>query len=430
MTFDITIEKIIPGGKGLGFHEGQSVFVPLSAPGDQIRVTSHRDRKSYLEAVGIQILSAAPCRQEPPCIYFGSCGGCDLQHLEIRHQLEAKKGILVDALKRIGRIHYPQSEIGLIPSPPWNYRNRVQIKISSRANRYAWGFYRGSSHQIVSLENCLITLPTLWNFLSRLMKRLEDERALADGWSGIEIFQGDAEQFLVSFHLKADHNSVESLGLQVQEWGLVQTFPGSSFCCSPERGQSVLMAGPGFVSKTVGGLTYQVGPESFFQTNDFMLNSLRSRATGCRFGSVALDLYCGVGFFSLALAKTFDRVLAVEANPAACRDFQGNLEVNQIANCQLFQQDASAFIQDHGSQLRDLDLILLDPPRTGLPIKAVAAIAELEAPEVVYVSCDPATLSRDLRILLKYQYEITSLELMDLFPQTHHLETVAKLHKL
>lgn len=430
MPFDITIQRIIPGGRGLGFHEGRPVFVPFSAPGDQIRVTSHRDRKSYLEATRIQILSAAPCRQDPPCIHYGSCGGCDFQHVEVNSQLEVKKGILVDALKRIGKIHYPASQIGLIPSPPWNYRNRLQIRVSSKTNRHVWGFYRVGSHEIVSLDNCLITLPALWHFLNKVMKWLENQGICADWCSCIEIFQGDAEQFLVSFHLKANHDSLEGLGLRPQEWGLAETFPTASFCFSSAKGQSILMAGSGFVSKTIGDLTYQVGLDSFFQINDFMLTSLLARATAGYSGGVALDLYSGVGFFSLALAKTFGHVLAVEVSPAACRDYHRNLEINQVSNCQLFSQEAGTFIRDHESQLKNLDLILLDPPRAGLPVKTVAEVAELMAPEVVYVSCDPSTLSRDLGILLKYHYEIASMDILDLFPQTHHLETVARLHRL
>jgi 23S rRNA (uracil1939-C5)-methyltransferase len=190
------------------------------------------------------------------------------------------------------------------------------------------------------------------------------------------------------------------------------------------------MAGSGFVSKTIGDLTYQVGLDSFFQINDFMLTSLLARATAGYSGGVALDLYSGVGFFSLALAKTFGHVLAVEVSPAACRDYHRNLEINQVSNCQLFSQEAGTFIRDHESQLKNLDLILLDPPRAGLPVKTVAEVAELMAPEVVYVSCDPSTLSRDLGILLKYHYEIASMDILDLFPQTHHLETVARLHRL
>jgi 23S rRNA (uracil1939-C5)-methyltransferase len=429
VPFDITIERIIPGGRGLSFHKGRPVFVPFSAPGDLIRVISHRDRKSYLEATSAEVLSAAPCRREPLCIHFSSCGGCDFQHIEVNTQLEAKRGILVDALRRIGKIHYPASQIGLIPSPPWSYRNRVQIKISSKANRYVWGFYRMGSHQIVSLDNCLITSQALWHFLNKLMKWLENQKAFTDWWSGIEIFQGDAEQFLVSFRLNVYHDSLERFGSRLQEWGLAETFPNASFHFSSGRERSVLVSGSGFVSKTIGDLTYLVGPDSFFQINDSMLTSLHACATAGCFGDIALDLYSGVGFFSLALARTFGHVLAVEVSPAACRDLQRNLEVNHVCNCQLFSQEAGAFISDHRSQLKDLDLILLDPPRAGLPMKTVAEVAELRVPKVVYVSCDPSTLSRDLGIFLKYQYEIASLDILDLFPQTHHLETVAKLHR-
>jgi 23S rRNA (uracil1939-C5)-methyltransferase len=260
------------------------------------------------------------------------------------------------------------------------------------------------------------------------MKWLKARHFLMKTCTSIEILQGDSEEFLVEFQLDSQQASGEQLTRAIREIDFVGFRPASFYLSSQSSGP-VLASGPGFVSKTVGGLVYQVGQGSFFQVNEPMLSILRDCASAGAMGCTALDLYSGVGFFSLALARRFERVLAVELSSSAGRDLRKNLVLNRLSNCQLFTQEASVFIREHRGKLGNLDLVLLDPPRTGLPVESVADVASLRAPLVVYVSCDPTTLSRDLGVFLKHQYEISSLEILDLFPQTHHFETVAKLRR-
>jgi 23S rRNA (uracil1939-C5)-methyltransferase len=202
-----------------------------------------------------------------------------------------------------------------------------------------------------------------------------------------------------------------------------------SLFVSQASGRPLKVLGEGYVWKTVGGLKYRLSSGSFFQVNEPMLESLRDCATTGLSGKVALELFCGVGFFTVALAENFSQVFAVEANPPAVEDFRANMTRNLVGNCTLFSQDVRAFLWTQGSLRKGLDLIFMDPPRTGLPPNLVNEIAALGSEQLVYVSCDPSTLARDLRLLLNHQYQICSLTLLDLFPQTHHLETVARLRR-
>ncbi|HVN78919.1 MAG TPA: 23S rRNA (uracil(1939)-C(5))-methyltransferase RlmD [Terriglobia bacterium] len=429
MPFSVTIQRLIPGGRGYGLYEGRPVFVPLSAPGDHILVRSVKDRKSYIEALEFEVLQPSPVRKLPPCPHFGICGGCDLQQIEEGTQLSAKREILVDALQRIGKIQFLASEIKSTPSPFWHYRNRIQLKVKWDGDQLVWGFYRTGTHEIALLNDCLITLTPLWLFSERLMKWLNARYLLMNGHTSVEILQGDNEEFLVEFQLESQQASDEDLAGIIREFDRAW-FRQASTYVSQRFGRSILVTGRGFVSKTVGDLVYQVGQGSFFQVNELMLSTLRNCASVEATGRTALDLFSGVGFFSLALARRFDQVLAVELSPSSGRDLRRNLVLNRFSNCQLFTQEATVFLREHRNRLRALDLVLLNPPRAGLPMDTVAEVACLRAPLVVYVSCDPTTLSRDLGVFLKHQYEVSSLEILDLFPQTHHFETVAKLRRV
>ena len=428
MSFPITIKSLIPGGKGIGLYERRPVFVPLSVPGDQILVRTTRDRKSYLEAIESEVLQPSPYRKLPPCPHFGICGGCDLQQVEESKQLSAKREILVDALERVGKIRYLASWIKMTPSPFWHYRNRIQIKLNRDGGRLVWGFYRAGSREITRLDVCLVSLPPLWHFAQQLMNWLGTRSSIVEGSTSIEILQGDREEFLVDFHLDSSQASWECLARTLREFDL-KGFNQPSFYLSSGSDRPILASGPGFVSKTVGDLVYCVGQGSFFQVNELLLNVLRDCATADLTGRTALDLYCGVGFFSLALTKHFNQVLAVELGNDAGRDLQKNLVLNRVSNCQSFSQEAGAFIRKQCGRIGNLDLVLVDPPRAGLTPATVADVAALGAPFVVYVSCDPTTLSRDLGVFAKHRYEIVSIDILDLFPQTHHFETVAKLRR-
>jgi 23S rRNA (uracil1939-C5)-methyltransferase len=428
VPFLVNIERIIPGGHGLAFHEGRATFVPLSVPGDRILIHQFRDKRHYLEAQSIAVVEGSAQRVVPPCPHFGDCGGCDFQHMTYERQLLSKQEILLDTLNRVGKIRLLASDISLIPSPPFAYRNRLQLKVSN-CGTFSWGFFANASHRVCSVKRCLIASEELWQFLPTLERLIEGSPSVRSKLQEVEVFQGAQNQYLVDFRVGPTPFSLEQLGQDLgrsmSDWG------GSNvnlFLSAP-CGEVLKVWGTGRVWKSVGDFEYRVSRGSFFQINDLLLGKLLDSAVAGLSGKRALDLYCGVGFFSLGLARSFEEVWAVEKNPFAIEDLRENVLRNQVCNIKIFPQDLGDFIRRSGSLLKDFDLVLLDPPRSGLAKGSVAQVAMLGVPDVVYVSCDPSTLARDLRIFLNHQYELSSLKILDLFPQTHHLETIAMLSK-
>ena len=426
----VTVERMIPGGKGIAFLEKKAVFLPLVVPGDRIRIRQAADRGSYLEVLDSELVQASPDRQQPPCPYFGRCGGCDFQQMNPRRQLDSKAEILTDALHHVGRIRGAESRIVLNPSPVTDYRNRLQLRVLSRNGRVSWGFFERASHRVVEIDRCRIATDALWAILPDLQSFLECSPMTLACLTEVEIFQGDEPESLIDLKLKPGAAKLslfkEDLLAGRFDWGSRRV----SLYLSRSQKRTLRVLGPGFVHKTVGEWKFRVSRGSFFQVNDFMLEVLSQRAIQGPGGSRALDLFCGVGFFTLPLATKFDLVWAVDQNAAAILDIESNARANRCRNCRIFHRDLDTFLRDRRRDLEELDLVLLDPPRSGIPKTTVGRVADLKAPRVVYVSCDPSTLARDLAIFLGRGYAVESLEIVDLFPQSHHLETIARLKRI
>jgi len=427
--FFIDIQRIVPGGRGIGFHQGQAVFAPLAVPGDRLEVLRWSDRKGYLEVLESRLIHPSPERVSPPCPYFACCGGCDFQQMSGWQQLAAKQDILVDALRRVGKIQVRASQIRLHACETSGYRNRLQLKPVQSGEGLSWGFYKAGSHEVCAVETCLVASNALWERLEILRKELADLPQVAARIDEVDVFWGDNLECLVTLTLRdvpRDFNEILALMHSAQESFASHGFSVSLF---DSRGQSHLLCGPGFVWKTVGAFRYRVSHGAFFQVNDSMLSALQSTATQGLAGKSALELFCGVGFFTLPLSRNFEHVEVAEGSPVAVADLEENLRANRVENCRISRSDLSGALRAGQLRSGQFDLLLIDPPRTGMPKTTVEAIARLDCRDFVYVSCDPATLARDLKILLSCNYEVVSLDLLDLFPQTHHLETVARLRK-
>jgi 23S rRNA (uracil1939-C5)-methyltransferase len=427
--FLIDIQRIVPGGRGIGFHQGQAVFAPLAVPGDRLEVLRWTDRKGYLEVLESRLVDSSPERVSPPCPYFGSCGGCDFQQMSGSQQLAAKQDMLIDALWRVGKVQVQPSQIRLHASELSGYRNRLQLKPVQSGEGLSWGFYKTGSHEVCAVDTCLIASKALWEQLEILREQLASVPQVAARLHEVEVFGGGDRECLATMTLRdipRDFNETLSHMQPVKELLEAQGF---SVSLIDSKGQHHLLCGPGFVWKTAGGFRYRVSTGSFFQVNDPLLSVLQSTATQGLAGQSALELFCGVGFFTIPLSKSFEQVEVLEGNYFALKDLEENLRENCVQNCRISGSDLSAALRAGCWQRGQYDLLFIDPPRSGLPKATVEAIAHLSCPNFVYVSCDPATLARDLRILLSSGYEIVSLDLLDLFPQTHHLETIARLRK-
>ena len=427
--FEIKIERMIPGGKGIAFLDKRAIFAPLVVPGDRVRVKQALDRGSYLEVLEGELVEASSDRQQPPCQYFGRCGGCDFQQMNDQRQLDSKAEILADALMRVGKIRGAEIRISRVPSPPSAYRNRLQLKVLPQNGRVSWGFFQRASHQVIEVDRCWVATDSLWSVLPKLQAFLERSPLTLNSVTEVEIFQGDGRETLIDVKVKPDTTDFLLLKNDLLagpfDWGGRTV----SLYLSRSQKRTLRVLGPGYVYKTVGAWRYRISRGSFFQVNDFMLETLKERATQGVGGSMALDLYCGVGFFTLSLAAKFRQVVAVDQNPSAILDLKKNMHDNGFRNCRVSYRELDTFLRVQRRELKDVDLVLLDPPRSGVPRQTVRKVAELQAPKVIYVSCDPSTLARDLAIFLGQGYTVESLEILDLFPQSHHLETVARLGK-
>ncbi|MGD0365193.1 MAG: class I SAM-dependent RNA methyltransferase [Bryobacteraceae bacterium] len=388
------MEKLVYGGEGLGRLEGRAVLAPFVLPGERVRVRGVAEKPGMLRARLLEVLAAAPERVAPPCPYFSRCGGCHYQHAPYETQLALKRGILQDQLRRIGKI--PAPEIAVVAGEPWAYRNRVQLHIA----KGALGYLEAQSHKICPIAQCPIASPAINAAIAVLREMLGDSR-----WPRflrvIELFTNETEIQLNV--LETEH----PVARRFFDW-CAERIPG-------------LVSGA--LDYPAAGHTWRVSHGSFFQVNRFLIDKLVETALDGAEGQSALDLYAGVGLFSLAMAGRFASVTAVESGARAAGDLRANAERAGVS-LRVEQTDAEVWLE----QLQTAPgFVLLDPPRAGIGKHMVARLAQLRPPKLALISCDPATLARDLAGLIAAGYRIGRLTLVDLFPQTYHLETVAHL---
>jgi 23S rRNA (uracil1939-C5)-methyltransferase len=366
--YELSFEKWVYGGDALGRWEGQVVLAPYLVPGETARVEVERKEKGLLRARPIEILTPAPQRVPPPCPYFGRCGGCHYQHTSYPYQLEQKQAILREVLRRVGKLE-PPSEIDVIAGEPWGYRNRVQL----HAHGGQVGYLEAGSHTLCAIDACPIASPRI----NQVLREGLDGYGLPRQVESVELFTNEQE----------------------------------------------VQASTGVLDYRVGAERYRISRYSFFQVNRFLLDAMVARVVGERSGAEALDLYAGVGLFSIPLARRFTSVTAVESGGAAYRDLQFNAGRAGVA----VRAERMASEQFLESVQRTPDFVLADPPRAGLGKNVVRHLLRLRAPRLTIVSCDPATLARDLAPLTAAGYRMERMTLVDLFPQTYHIETVVDL---
>ncbi|HLY16310.1 MAG TPA: class I SAM-dependent RNA methyltransferase [Bryobacteraceae bacterium] len=395
--FDITVEKLVYGGDGLGRLDGRAVLAPFVLPGERVRLRAISEKPGLVRAGLLQVTGAAAERVSAPCPYFMRCGGCHYQHGPYDMQLSWKRAILEDQLRRIGKIE-PPAEIAVVAGAPWGYRNRVQLHVSDGR----LGYREAQSHKLCAIEQCPIASPAIEAAIAALREMLGDPR-----WPrfvrAVELFTNETEMQL---------NVVEAerpVARRFFDW-CAERIPG-------------LVSGA--LDYAAAGHIFRVSHGSFFQVNRFLTGKLVEAALEGAEGRTALDLYAGVGLFSLPLASRCASVTAVESGARAAADLRHNAERAGL-NVRAEQATAEAWLEQAPEQ-DPPDFALLDPPRAGIGRRMAERLAALRPPRLAMVSCDPATLARDLGWLTQAGYTIERLTLVDLFPQTYHLETIVLL---
>ncbi len=417
----VQIEKPIYGGNFLARDAGKAVFVPLVLPGEQARVRIVENKRGYATAETDEILAIVPERTPAPCPHFGSCGGCQYQHATYAAQLQFKQDILRETLER-GGCGAPD-QIDVLAGEPWTYRNRIRLAFDRHGNP---GYRGRRSHALVSIAECPIAAPLLVTAAltaASVFQRLD----AADRPAELSLFSNAAADAAIATVFSAGPPRAPLARHYAVLLEHIPTLRGVELV--EQRGEglprTIARQGAGSLLYRAAGFDYRVGHGAFFQVNRYLLDPLVERVTAGRSGALAWDLFAGVGLFARKLAASFRQVIAVESSPGATAALAHNLSgTTGTAK----SQSTLDFLRDNQSGPRPA-FVVVDPPRIGLGAETTALLGRIAAPAITYASCDPATLARDLRGLLSAGYAVERITLVDLFPQTFHLETVVDLKR-
>lgn len=428
--FEVEIEKIVAGGDGLARHEGRVVFVPGTVPGERHQVETVHEKKDFIRARSVTLLESSEHRREAPCPYYGRCGGCSLMHLLPAAALETKRAVLLESLARQQILH---PAVVATPFPETGYRTRIRLHLSRSGDELVMGFRGRASHDLHDIEHCLLASEPLNATWRAIRSWFHEDPTRARGLKSIELQESSHEpgrvigRFLVqsshdvrAFEKREPRELLDRAGLQ-------------GFIVEAERGgPRQLRVGTPIVEHRVGELILRQTAGSFFQANRFALDRLVQIIAPSSAVARWIDLYCGVGLFSLPFASAAGEILGVESARQSLSDARANAEAagrekfgkfGKFENVRFIQQDAAAFAEAFSFN-RD-DIVVVDPPRGGLPRTLCERLVASPVERLHYVSCDSPAFARDARLLVAGGFEIKALELVDLFPNTHHFETVA-----
>ena len=428
----LLIEKLVYGGDGLGHADGNTVFAPYVLPGEQVRAEIKTRKKKLIWAKPLEVLKADAARVKPVCPHFGTCGGCHYQHAAYDAQVRFKVEILRETLSRMGGVSWTGA-ITEHTAEPLHYRNRAQWAVRN-ANPRALGYFLPESNAIVPIDRCDVLSPALADTFARLQE-LSRGGSLPEEALEIEAFVDSADsKVALNVAFKEFTRSASDLSKLFHD-----AVPAlSSLLLLDQKKNRFELTSPGYLIQEAGGYQFRVSHLSFFQVNRFLVEELLKTVLATAKGGLALDLYAGVGFFTLPLTRTFERVVSVDSNLSATRNLRENAEtadrsiVSQHMQTEEYLKTAT----------EAPDLVVLDPPRAGLGQQSSQKLADLGPKEIVYLSCDPSTLARDLAILQQtarkpadaaptaHRYEIQSVDFFDLFPQTFHIETLVRLRRV
>jgi 23S rRNA (uracil1939-C5)-methyltransferase len=436
----LQIEKAVYGGAGLahqteGKDAGRAIFVPFTLPGELVEANLLKQKDAQKDAFGeaslVQVLSASEDRVQPACMHFGQCGGCHYQHAAYSAQVKMKVAILQETLGRAGLTTLPtvQTHTG----DPWTYRNRTRLRVEGTDRAVAVGYNRRGSNEFLAIQECPILAPLLWR-AAQALKQVAAESSTVARWLRdaveVEFFTADNEKKLhMTVFARKQYAGLSALCERMHQ--LVPELVSADTSLLPPVGpqrrarspRQLESWGTGGLSYRAAGEDYWVSSGGFFQVNRSLVDELVRIVTVGRQGAIAWDLYAGVGLFSRALAKVFQQVVAVEAAAnELSKSFKG-------PGRRAVEATTVEFLRSAVVQRERPELIVMDPPRAGVGAEVCALLARIAAPEIVYVSCDPVTLARDLKALVAAGYNVVELHMVDMFPQTFHLETVAILRR-
>jgi 23S rRNA (uracil1939-C5)-methyltransferase len=404
------IEKVVFGGKGIAKVNNKTCFIPFSLPEEVVEVEIISDKKDICEGYPVKILKESPFRIAAKCKYYLNCGGCDFQHVDYSTQLHLKKEILEETLERIGKINKNVDKV--IPSSnPFNYRNRVQFKFDGKN----FGFYKTKTNEVVEIDRCEIADENI----NKLIQPLKNFALKNKFINEMHVFYPEESKPTLKIYLKNQEN------LTVDE--IEKFFNAVGIYVENKR---IKIYGKPFTFYKVNNFNYRVSLDSFFQVNKYQIYNLIDEVlneipdnTDC-----IGDIYCGVGLLSIPVSKKVAKVFGIELSKSAVKDANYNAKINNVQNVKFYQKNV----------LKSLDIIygyepqilIFDPPRTGIPKNVIENLIKLKSlNRIIYVSCNPSTAARDINMLSE-NFKLTKVKLIDMFPQTHHIESIFVLDKI
>ena len=399
---DILLEKHVYGGDAMGrLDDGRAVFIPFGLPGERVRIRLIAEKRGFARGELVEILEASPDRIVPRCKHFGLCGGCHYQKLPYEEQRKAKREILRDQLRRIGRIENPPVNDMVASPSPWNYRNHVQFHLTEEGKL---GYVKAQVPEVFAIAECHLPQGSINSFWPQL--EFEPNTSL----ERVSLRSGKEDNLM----LVLESDSPESPELEIEaEISVAHVFEENA----------VVIAGHDYIVTRVLERDFRVSAVSFFQVNTAMAGKMVEHLLTylpVSRSSTLLDVYCGVGLFSAFLAPKYSHVIAIESSPCACEDFAVNLD--EFDNVELYEglaEDVIPYLEAKP------DIVLVDPPRAGLEKRVVDGILKLSPSVIAYVSCDPSTLARDAKRLIEGGYSLKQVTPFDLFPQTFHIESIS-----
>jgi len=443
----IEIEDIGSDGEGIGKYQGYTLFVKNALVGDKVKVKVMKTKKSYGYARLLEIIVESPYRVKARCELAGKCGGCSIQHLDYEKQLEYKQNKVKNCLERIGGFH---NEINMEPiigmEEPYNYRNKAQFPVGrNKEGKVVIGFYAGGTHSIIDTTNCYIQAEVNEQIMKKVRDFLEEYH--------ISIYNEEenkglvrhiltrvgftTEEIMVCFILNS--NELPHKEELIQSLCEIPHMTSISVNVNKEKtnvilGEKVItLWGLPYITDYIGDIKYQISPLSFYQVNPVQTKILYETVltyADLHGDEVVWDLYCGIGTISLFLAQKAKQVYGVEIVPQAIQDARKNAEINHIRNAEFFVGAAEEILpKKYLENAIYADVIVVDPPRKGCEESLLETIIQMSPKRVVYVSCDPATLARDLRYLCDRGYQVSKVQAVDQFSHSVHVETVVLVSK-
>lgn len=437
----LSIRNLGSHGEGVGTLDGFTFFVEGALPGEKVDVEVLLVKKTYGTGKLLRIIHESPDRVKPVCPLFARCGGCQIMHLDYQAQLAQKRQRVVDAFHRIGKL----TDVEISPcqaSPaPLYYRNKVQAPIKQGKNGIRVGFYARNSHDLVDVDTCYIHCELGQEVYETATELLKSSGISAYDWKSLK---GELRHLIVKTAVNRKEAlvvivtrgkatpSLEQVAEEIcqrhpEVKGVIQNINPSPHNVVLGR-QYVCLAGGSYMEEEILGLLFRVSPASFFQVNPWQARQLYQQVidwAALKGTETVLDAYCGVGTLSLLLAREAKQVIGVECVQQAIDDAEKNAALNEIENVTFVCAEAEKWIQHS----EPMDLVVLNPPRKGCDPEMIQAVGKMQPPKVLYVSCDPATLARDLAGLREYGYQIDAVQPFDMFPQTAHVETVVMCSK-